>query len=178
MSAGAWRRATLAGIGGGLAAGVASVLPPLLSPATDARVGNVAGLLVALVAVELGTRAAAAARPGAATAVRLGEAALVTTLVSAGAGLALYVLYAWLRPGLLAEHYARYEARLKLAGLGTERAAAALAELASRRPEYLDPLFQAAEGAALVFFCGMLLGGYGAFRARLAARLAGSRGRA
>jgi len=163
--------AAAAGLVGGLLAGLVSVVPALALPGADGRFASYAAILVTLIAVQLGARAAAAAPAGAGFGARLGAAALITALVALLDGLALYLLYAGLRPGLLAARYAAYEAQLWAAGLPPARLAAGLGALTARRAQYLDPLYQAAEGAGLLLFCGLVLGAFLAFRARLAARL-------
>ncbi len=78
--------------------------------------------------------------------------------------LALYVLYAWLRPGLLASRALLHRAP---AGVSGER----LVTLHPASAQSLDPTFQAFEGGVMVFFMALLLVGYLAFRQRLLARL-------
>ena len=161
-----------AGVVGGLLACLVGIVPALLVPDTDGRFASYAAILVTLIAVQLGTRAAAAAPEGAGFRARLGAAAVIAALIAALDGLGLYLLYAALRPGLLAVRYAGYEARLWSAGLAPERLAHGLAALTARRAQYLDPHYQAAEGAGMLLFCGLVLGAYLAFRAHIAARLA------
>jgi hypothetical protein len=163
--------AATAGLLGGLLAGLAGIVPPLLTAGADGRFASYAAILVTLIAVQLGARAAAAAPGGGGFRARLAAAAVIAGLIALLAGLALYLLYAGLRPGLLAARYGGYEAQLWSAGLPPARLAAGLAELAARRAQYLDPLYQAAEGGGMLLFCGLVLGAYLAFRARLAARL-------
>ncbi len=158
------------GLGGGLVAALVDVLPRL-GRAGDSALADYAGLAVVLLAVRLGSRAAAGPGPGNGLGARLGAAALVATLASTAVGIGLYALYAELRPGLLAERYALYVSRVQAGGVAPERSTAALAELAARRAQYLDPAFQALAGAGTLFFCAMLLGVFLVFRARVAARL-------
>ena len=171
MSARPLTLAAVAGLVGGVLAGLAGIGPALVTPGANGRFASYAAVLVTLIAVQLGARAAAAAPGGGAFRARLSAAAVISTLVAALDGLGLYLLYAALRPELLAERYGAYEARLWAAGLPPERLAAGLAELTARRAQYLDPLYQAVETAGLLLFCGLVLGAYLAFRARLAARL-------
>ena len=171
MSARPLALATAAGLVGGALACLAAIAPALLSPGANGRFASYAALLVTLIAVQLGARAAAAAPGGAGFRARLEAAATIAALVAALDGLGLYLLYAALRPELLAARYGAYEARLWSAGLAPERLAAGLAELAARRAQYLSPVYQAIEGAGMLLFCGLVLGAYLAFRARVAARL-------
>lgn len=171
MSARALGLAAGAGIVGGLLAGLVAVVPALLVPASDGRLAGYAAVLITLIAVQLGTRAAAAVPAAAGFRARLAAAALIAALIAALDGLGLYLLYAALRPGLLTARYATYEAQLWSSGFPPQRLAAGLAALTARRAQYLDPLYQAAEGAGTVLFCGLVLGAYLAFRAHVAARL-------
>jgi len=52
---------------------------------------------------------------------------------------------------------------------------AALADLAVRKAQYVDPLFQSLSGAVTALFFAMVVGGYSVFRWRVAARLAAAR---
>ena len=158
-----------AGLIGGLAAGLIAVVPALVGAGGDGRLVGYAALLAVLIAVQVGARAAARAPAGFRE--RLAAAALIAVIAAVLYGLALYLLYAVLRPELLTVRYAGYEAALWSAGLTPERQAAGLAALATRRAQYLDPAYQALEGAGLALFCGLVLGAYGAFRARVARRL-------
>jgi hypothetical protein len=171
MSARALRLAAAAGLVGGVLAALVGVVPALVAPGTDGRFASYAAVLVALIAVQLGTRAAAAAPEDAGFRPRLAAAALIAALVAVLDGFGLYLLYAALKPGLLATRYAGYEAHLWSAGLAPQRLAAGLAALTARRAQYLDPAYQALEGAGTPLFCGLVLGAYLAFRARVAARL-------
>jgi hypothetical protein len=161
--------AASAGVVGGLLAGLVGIVPALLAPGSDGRFANYAAILVTLVAVQLGVRAAAPEDAGFRS--RFAAATLIATLVAALDGLALYLLYAALRPGLLAARFAGYEARLWSSGLAPQRLATGLAALTTRRAQYLDPLYQAAEAAGTLLFCGLVLGAYLAFRTLVAARL-------
>jgi hypothetical protein len=163
--------AALAGVVGGLLAGLIGIAPALLAPGSDGRFANYAAILVTLIAVQLGVRAVAAAPEDAGFRSRFAAATLIATLVAALDGLALYLLYAALRPGLLAVRLAGYEAQLWSSGLAPQRLATGLAALAARRAQYLDPLYQAAEAAGTLLFCGLVLGAYLAFRTLVAARL-------
>lgn len=171
MSARALGLATAAGLLGGILACLVAIVPALATSGTDGRFASYAAILVTLIAVQLGTRAAAAAPADAGFGARLAAATLIAALVAVLDGLGLYLLYAALKPALLATRYGAYEARLWSAGLAPQRLAAGLAALAARRAQYLDPLYQAVEGAGTLLFCGLVLGAYLAFRARLAARL-------
>jgi hypothetical protein len=161
--------AASAGVVGGLLAGLVGIVPALLAPGSDGRFANYAAILVTLIAVQLGARAAAPEDAGFRS--RFAAATLIATLVAALDGLALYLLYAALRPGLLAVRFAGYEARLWSSGLAPQRLAMGLAALTTRRAQYLDPLYQAAEAAGTLLFCGLVLGAYLAFRTLVAARL-------
>jgi hypothetical protein len=163
--------AAVAGLVGGVLACLAGIVPALVTPGSDGRFASYAAILVTLIAVQLGTRAATAGPADRGFGARLAAAALITALVALADGLGLYLLYAALRPGLLTARYAAYEAHLWSAGLAPQRLAAGLGALAARRAQFLDPFYQAVEGAGMLLFCGLVLGAYLAFRARLAARL-------
>ena len=163
--------AAAAGVGGGLAAALVVVLPRLVVAGGDSRLADYAGLLIVLLAVYQGSRIAAGPRPPAGLGARPLAATLIATLASSVIGISLYLLYAALRPELLGERYSHYLARVRSGGVAAERTAAALAELAARRAEYLDPAFQALAGSGTVFFCAMLLAAYLATRGLVAARL-------
>ena len=175
MSGAGLVRAAAAGLVGGLLAALVEIAPAYLTPAADGRFGLYAAILVTLIAVQLGGRAPAPANGN--SGARLGAAALIAALVAAVDALGLYALYAALKPSLLAARYGGYEAQLWSAGLAPARLAAGLAALASRRAQYLDPLYQALEGAGALLFTGLLLGAYLAFRAQVAARLGRRPGR-
>ena len=163
--------AAAAGLVGGVLACLVGIAPALATPGASGRFASYAAILVTLIAVQLGARAAAAAPDGGGFGARLGAAAVIAALVAVLDGFGLYLLYALMRPELLAARYGAYEAQLWSAGLPPARLAAGLAELAARRAQYLSPLYQAIEGAGTLAFCGLVLGAYLAFRARLAARL-------
>jgi hypothetical protein len=167
----------VAGLVGGILASLAGIVPALVTPGGDGRFASYAAILVTLIAVQLGARAAAALPADGGFGPRLAAAAVTATLLAAIDGIGLYLLYAVFRPGLLAVRYATYEAQLWSAGLSPSRLAAGLGALAARRAQFLDPLYQAAEGAGMLLFCGLVLGAYLAFRARLAARLGRRPGR-
>jgi hypothetical protein len=166
-------RATIVGVLTGLLAAAAAVLPPLLAGLADTRPAEYAALLVVLVGTHLGLAAIVRDRPTATFGARVRAAMIVAGVASLLLGAALYRLYAVWRPGILA---ARYEALLAhvSAQVGGERVVAALADLAARRAAYLDPLYQAINGAGTPLFFALLVGGYSAFRWRVAQRLAAS----
>src|SRR5208282_2039876 len=113
----------------------------------------------------------ASARPGAGFRERIQCATLIAAAVSLTTGLGAYVLFAVLRPTLLADRFAAQQRALAGSALGTERIAHELVSLAARKAQYLDPLFQALSTAGTLFFFGMLLGAYGAWRVHVASRL-------
>jgi hypothetical protein len=163
--------AILFGVLGGSLASAFVTLPPLLAAGGGGRLTDYAGLMVAMLAVFFGSRAIGVVHP------ELGygrRAVLGTTIVvvaSAIVGLSLYALYAWLRPTLLAERYADYEARVRASGQPAERVAAELERLASQQAQYLDPAFQAIGTAGTLAFFGIVLALYSAWRWRVAQRL-------
>jgi hypothetical protein len=159
------------GLGGGALAALAMLLPSLAAPGADARLGEYAGTMVALLAIHLGTRAVAAAQPVLGFGRRVGLAMLLVACASAVLGVGLYALYRFLRPDLLAIRYLGFEARLAASHEPAARVAAELARLAQQQAQYLDPAFQALTTAGTVFFFGMLLALYSAWRARVLARL-------
>jgi len=157
------------GIGGGVVAALVMVVPELLAAPGGGRLSEYAGLAAGLLAVHLGTRAAARAGPG--FGARLGNATILALSVSVVAGLGLYALFANLRPGLLAARLLAYERAVSASGAPPERVARELARLTALRAEYLDAAYQALSSASTLFFFGMLLGGYGAWRSHVAAHL-------
>lgn len=161
-------------VGGGLAV-VLSVGAALLRPVDDGRFASYAAVLVTLISVQLGARAAAEAPGGGGFGARLSAGAAIAVMLAVADGVGLFVLYAWLRPGLLAARYAAIEAALAKAPLAAAAAARATAALAARRAQALDPLYQALEGAGLLLFCGLVLAAYLAFRARVVARFTAGR---
>ena len=169
MSGRALRLAALAGLVGGVLAGLIAFLSALA--AAEARFATYAAILVTLIAVQLGARAAATGPGDDRFGARIAAAATIAVLAGVLYGLALYLLYATLEPDLLVRRYAQFEARLWAARLPPERLAAGLAALVARRAQYLDPRYQAVEGAGTLLFCGLVLGAYLAFRARLASRM-------
>jgi hypothetical protein len=170
MSRRAFALAAAAGLVGGILACLAAIGPALVNPGADGRFASYAAILVTLIAVQLGARAAGSLPDDGGFGPRLAAAAVISMFVALLDGLGLYLLYSALQPALLATRYAAYEAHLWSAGLPPARLAAGLGALAARRAQFLDPLYQAAEGAGMLLFCGLVLGAYLAFRARLAAR--------
>jgi hypothetical protein len=164
-------RAAIVGLLTGLLAGAAAVLPPLVAGLTDTRPAEYAALLVVLVGTYLGLAAIVRDRPTATFGARVRAVMVAASVASLLLGAALYRLYAVWRPGILV---ARYEALLAHVGsqVGSDRVAAAMADLAARRAAYLDPLYQAINGAGTPLFFALLIGGYSAFRWRVAQRLA------
>ncbi len=167
--------ALIAGLLGGLVSSLCRVGPALMAAAPNTKFTDYAGLLAALLALHMGLRACARARGTPSYASRLVDGSLIVIVESVVLGLALYLLYAVFRPGLLMERYGAYVAGLQASGLETARVLRALADLGARKAQYLDPVFQAVEGAGTLFFAGMLLSTYLAFRARVAERLARGR---
>jgi hypothetical protein len=159
------------GLGGGALAALAMLLPALAMTGADARLGEYAGTMVALLAIHLGTRAVAVAEPVLAFGRRVRLAVLLVACASGVLGAGLYALYRYLRPDLLAIRYVGLEARLAASREPAARVAAELARLAQQQAQYLDPAFQALTTAGTVFFFGMLLALYSAWRARVLARL-------
>ncbi|MEI8297724.1 MAG: hypothetical protein WCH32_06860 [Pseudomonadota bacterium] len=164
-------RAAIVGLLVGLLAAATAVLPPLAWGLADSRPAEYAALLVVLVGTHLGLAAVVRDRPSATFGARVWAAMIVAGTASLPLAVALYRLYAVWRPGML---LARYEALLAHVGaqVGSERVAAALADLTARRAAYLDPLYQAINGAGTPLFFALLIGGYSAFRWRVAQRLA------
>ena len=157
------------GLGGGVLAALVMVVPELLARPDAGRLAEYAGLAAGLIAVHLGTRAAA--REDSGFGARLANATLLAASVSLIAGLGLYALFAGLRPGLLAARLSAYQQSVSTSGAPAERIARELARLAASRAEYLDAGYQALSSASTLFFFAMLLGGYGAWRAHLVGRL-------
>jgi hypothetical protein len=161
-------------VGGGLTV-LLALGAALLRPVDDGRFASYAAVLVTLISVQLGARAAAEAPGGAGFGARLAAGATIAAIVATADAAGLYVLYAWLRPALLAARYAAIEAALAQAPLAAAAVARATAALHARRAQALDPLYQALEGAGLLLFCGLVLAAYLAFRARVVARLTAGR---
>ena len=157
------------GFGGGVVAGLVMVVPELASHPGGGRLAAYGGLAAGLIAVHLGTRAAA--RVDASFGARLGNATLLAASVSLLVGLSLYGLFARLRPGLLAERFSAYQHSVAVSGAPAERIARELGRLAASEPKYLDAGYQALSSASTLFFFSMLLAGYGAWRAHLVRRL-------
>jgi hypothetical protein len=166
------RPATLAlswGLGGGVVASLALIAPHLLGAAPDSRLADYGALVAGLLAVQLGL--GASARPGAGFRERMRCATLVAATVSLATGFGAYVLFAVLRPMLLADRYAAQQRAVAGSGAGAERMSKELLSLAARKAQYLDPVFQALSSAGTLFFFGMLLGAYWAWRVHVASRL-------
>lgn len=159
------------GVLGGVLATLFLVGPPLLAPASGGRFTDYVGLMIAMFAVFLGSRAIARAHPQLTYGRRIVLGTTIVVLSSALVGLALYALYATLRPALLAERYASIESRVRASGQPAERVAAELERLATQKAQYLDPAFQALGVAGTLFFFGMVLALYSAWRWQVAQRL-------
>ena len=157
------------GLGGGAVATLIMLIPELVARPGGGRLAEYGGLVAGLLAVHLGSRAIA--RGDLSFGARLRDAALLATSMSLLVGLGLYGLFALWRPGLLAARFASYQEALAASGAPPERIARELAHLAASRAGYLDAGYQALSGASTLFFFGMLLGGYGAWRAHVARAL-------
>ena len=162
------------GLVGGALAALAMLIPPLVAPGADARLGEYVGTLVALLAINLGMRSVVAAEPVLPFGRRIGLAALLVACASGVLGVALYALYRFLRPDLLAVRYTGFEARLAASREPAARVAAEIARLAEQKTQFLDPAYQAVSTAGTVFFFGMLLALWSAWRSRVLARLGGA----
>ncbi len=157
-------RAFAWGLLGGCLAGLVSLLPALGAPALSPRVAGYAGLIVGLVVIRFGTEKTPGA--GASFGQRLALAGLLVTTLAAVTAAALCLEFTWLRPELLSERYAGYQALVRASAVAPATVAAELARLASHRAEYLSAGYQALSDASALFFFGMLLGAYGAWRER------------
>ena len=152
---------------GGVLAAMVLVVPPLMGATGDGRLTEYGAILLTLLAVHVAGRGIEAVRPGSGFGARLGYPALAALVASALATSALYALYTDWRPLLLATRFMVETDRLGAApGAGR-----ALADLTARRAQSLDAAFQAVSGGGRVLFCGLLFGGYAAFRWRVARRL-------
>lgn len=158
------RLAVASGVLGGGFAALVLVLPPLLTRGGDGTVPEYLAILVTLLAVHVGGRAATTARPDSGFGARVGYVVVAALVASAIATAALYGLYAGWRPGLLEARYALHAAPTAPGGVG-------VADLTAHRAQSLDPAFQALSGGGRLLFCGLLFGAYGAFRWRVARRL-------
>jgi hypothetical protein len=152
------------GVWGGLVAALALWIPALYIPTMDARWATYLSQLIVLLSVPLGVRAVVQRQAQDNFRLRVSVGACLAAIQAGMVSLALYVLYAWLRPGLLA---ARALAHSAQTGVSTER----LVVLASAPAQALDPVFQAFAGGVLIFLLALLLVGYLALRQRLLARL-------
>lgn len=159
------------GLLGGVLGSAFLVGPALLAPAAGGRLTDYVGLMIAMLAVFLGSRAIARAHPSLTYGRRIVLGTTIVLLASAIVGLALYVLYAAWRPELLAARYAEIEARVRASGQPAERVAAELERLAAQKAQFLDPALQALGVAGTLFFFGMVLALYSAWRWQVAQRL-------
>ncbi|MCZ8131934.1 MAG: DUF4199 domain-containing protein [Steroidobacteraceae bacterium] len=164
------------GLIGGLLASVFIVGPPLLAPALGGALTDYAGLMIAMLAVWMGSRALGVAHPRLPYTRRLVLGSTIVATASLVVGFALYALYAWLRPTLLAERYAALEGRVRASGREPGEVATELERLARQQVQYLDPAFQAVATAGTLFFFGMILALYAAWRWRVVQRLGAMRG--
>jgi len=168
----AGRPATIAlawGLGGGIVASLVLIVPHLAGAAPASRLADYGALAAGLLAVQLGL--GASARPAAAFRERMQCATVVAVTVSVITGLAAYLLFAVLRPTLLAIRFAAQQRAAAGSMSGAPRGARELASLAAHKAQYLDPLFQSVSTAATLLFFGLLLGAYGAWRVHVASRL-------
>jgi hypothetical protein len=173
---GAWSvlpRALAAGAAVGCVAAAVAVVPAL-GPAGDTRLADYAALLVVILGTLGGMRSVVEARPGASFEQRLAAMAGSAVAASTVLAIALWRLYAAWRPALLE---VRYQSVLEAAARRSNPATAqaAVADLLVHRAQYVDPLFQALTGAVTALFFAMLVGGYAAYRWRVAVRLATAR---
>jgi hypothetical protein len=159
-------RALAAGATSGLLAAVVAVAPQL-GDVGASRVPEYAALLVVLVGTHAGSRFAVRARPEASFAARIGSMTTTATVAALALCASLWALYALWRPDLLASRYAAL-----LAGAVSPEAHA---DMMARRAQYVDPLFEALSHAVTAFFFAFMVGGYGVFRWRVAARVAAAR---
>ena len=155
--------ALISGMLCGLVASVCLIGWALVAPAPVSRAGEIAGLLGALLIAQAGGRAAARLAPG--FAARLRAAALLALVEAAVAGAGAYLLFARLRPQLLAERFGAAELAIRSSGATAPRLGAELARLLAMKPQALDATYQALAIGGLVGFVAVLLGAYGAFRA-------------
>lgn len=161
---------------GGLVAAAVMLLPPLLWPSLDARLTGYAGLLIVLLSIQAGLRTLASLGGLGTLGRRLGFGGLFALIESLVVSLALYLLYAWLRPELLAARYASMSA--KVAAGSPAQVTERLTALAAGRAQALDPLFQAVEGGVTILFAALLLVAYLGIRAQVLSRLKVGRPRA
>jgi hypothetical protein len=160
--------ALAAGAVGGLAASLCVIIWALVASPPVGRGGEAFGLLAALLLAQAGVRASGRLAP--AFSDRLLAAAVLALTEGVVVGAGAYLLFARLRPSLLAERYAAYEHAARTTLAPTARSGAELLRLAAAKAQYLDPGFQALSTGGLVCFFALLLGAYGAFRAQAARR--------
>jgi len=161
------------GVLGGVLASAFVVLPPALG--AGGRLTDYAGMMIAMLAVFFGSRAIGAAHPTLGYGRRAVLGTTIVVVASAIVGLALYALYAKLRPGLLGERYLEFQQRVRDSGAPPERVATELERLAMQKAQYLDPAFQALGTAGTLAFFGIVLAMYSAWRWRVLQRLKGGR---
>jgi hypothetical protein len=154
---------------GGVIASLVLIVPQLPGSARGSRLADYAALAAGLLAVQLGLGASARADAGFRE--RMQCATIIAAIVSLLTGLGAYLLFAALRPMLLADRYAAQQRALAGSSAAPERLTRELVSLADRKAQYLDPAFQAFSTAGTLFFFGMLLGPFGAWRAHVARRL-------
>lgn len=161
------------GVLGGVLSSAFIVLPPAFG--TGGRLTDYAGMMIAMLAVFFGSRAIGTAHPSLGFGRRVVLGTTIVVVSSAIVGLALYALYAKVRPLLLAERYAEFQQRVRTSGAPAERIATELERLAAQKAQYLDPAFQALGTAGTLAFFGIVLAAYSAWRWRVLQRLMGER---
>jgi hypothetical protein len=163
------------GVLGGVLSSAFIVLPPAFG--AGGRLTDYAGMMVAMLAVFFGSRAIGTAHPSLGFGRRVVLGTTIVVVASAIVGLALYALYAKLRPTLLAERYVEFQQRVRASGAPAERVATELERLGAQKAQYLDPAFQALGTAGTLAFFGIVLATYSAWRWRVLQRLkSGPRG--
>jgi len=164
VTAGAWVRAIV----GGCVAGLVMWVPAMWRGSVDAQIAGYIALVVVLLSVQAGVRADAAAVGAQALRRRVLVGTQLALVEAAVVGFGLYALYAWFKPTVLAERFAAlYEAAVRAP---PDQVARRLEVLAQGRTQYLDPAFQAVQGAVTVFFAALLLVTYSAIRERVRQR--------
>ena len=160
----------LVGLAGGVAAGVVWCIPVAARFGSGAGLAQGAALLIVAWSVHRAFNAATALVPGLGFGAAVGCGAAATGAASTAVAIILYALYAWLRPGVLAERYEAYVAIVTHSGRPATLVAAELARLAQHRARYLDPALAAGSAAATIGFVGLVAAAYLAWRRRLSRR--------
>lgn len=149
--------ALVLGVAGGLAAAIVWVSPAWAGFSTAATIAEGMAFLIVALTVRAALRAAEAVPGGAGFTARVSSALVAAAVAAAIVVGALYALYRWLAPGLLAERYEAYVAHVAASHRAPDVIATEVARLARLREGYLDPLGAAVHAGLMLFLGGMLV---------------------